>query len=81
MLTAYTAPIARLIDPHVDVILVGDSLGMVVYGFTSTLPVTIDMMIAHGRAVVAASSHAADKNAVLNRILGRKPCVSTTPSV
>ncbi len=59
VLTAYTAPIARLIDPHVDVILVGDSLGMVVYGFTSTLPVTLDMMIAHGRAVVAASSRAA----------------------
>jgi 3-methyl-2-oxobutanoate hydroxymethyltransferase len=59
VLSAYTAPIARLIDPHVDVILVGDSLGMVVYGFTSTLPVTLDMMIAHGRAVVAASSRAA----------------------
>jgi 3-methyl-2-oxobutanoate hydroxymethyltransferase len=59
VLTAYTAPIARLIDPPVDVILVGDSLGMVVYGFTSTLPVTLDMMIAHGRAVVAASSRAA----------------------
>jgi 3-methyl-2-oxobutanoate hydroxymethyltransferase len=59
VLTAYTAPVARLIDPHVDVILVGDSLGMVIYGFTSTLPVTLDMMIAHGRAVVDASSHAA----------------------
>jgi 3-methyl-2-oxobutanoate hydroxymethyltransferase len=58
-LTAYTAPVARLIDPHVDVILVGDSLGMVIYGFASTLPVTLDMMIAHGRAVVDASSHAA----------------------
>lgn len=59
VLTAYTAPVARLIDPHVDVILVGDSLGMVVYGMTSTLTVTLDMMIAHGRAVVNASSHAA----------------------
>ncbi len=59
VLTAYTAPVARLVDPHVDMILVGDSLGMVIYGMTSTLPVTLDMMIAHGRAVVAASSHAA----------------------
>ena len=58
ILTAYTAPVARLVDPHVDVILVGDSLGTAIYGFTSTLPVTLDMMIAHGRAVVAASSHA-----------------------
>jgi 3-methyl-2-oxobutanoate hydroxymethyltransferase len=51
-LTCYTAPMARLLDPHVDMLLVGDSLGMVVYGFDSTLPVTLDMMIAHGRAVV-----------------------------
>jgi 3-methyl-2-oxobutanoate hydroxymethyltransferase len=58
-LTAYTAPIARLIDPHVDILLVGDSLGMVVYGLPSTLGVTLDTMIAHGRAVVGASSHAA----------------------
>lgn len=59
MLTAYTAPIARLLDPHVDALLVGDSLGMVVYGLTSTLAVTTEMMIAHGRAVVSATSHAA----------------------
>lgn len=59
VLTAYTAPIARLLDPHVDALLVGDSLGMVVYGLSSTLAVTLDMMIAHGRAVVTASSHAA----------------------
>jgi 3-methyl-2-oxobutanoate hydroxymethyltransferase len=58
VLTAYTAPVARLVDPHVDVILVGDSLGTAIYGFTSTLPVTLDMMIAHGKAVVSASSHA-----------------------
>src|ERR1700722_20520143 len=51
-LTAYTAPEARLLDPHVDILLVGDSLGMVVYGFKNTLPVTLDMMIAHGAAVV-----------------------------
>ena len=59
VLTAYTAPIARLVDPHVDMILVGDSLGMVIYGMTSTLSVTLDMMVAHGKAAVGASSHAA----------------------
>jgi len=57
-LTAYTAPMARILDPHVDFLLVGDSLGMVVYGFDSTLPVTLDMMIAHGAAVVRGSSQA-----------------------
>ncbi|MGQ9369924.1 3-methyl-2-oxobutanoate hydroxymethyltransferase [Azospirillum sp. ST 5-10] len=57
-LTAYTAPMAQLLDPHVDLMLVGDSLGMVVYGFDSTLPVTLDMMIAHGAAVVRGSRRA-----------------------
>lgn len=57
-LTAYTAPIAHLVDPHVDLILVGDSLGMVVYGMEDTLAVSLDMMIAHGRAVTAASRQA-----------------------
>jgi 3-methyl-2-oxobutanoate hydroxymethyltransferase len=58
-LTAYTASIARLLDEEVDLLLVGDSLAMVVYGFDSTLPVTLDMMIAHGAAVVRATHHAA----------------------
>jgi 3-methyl-2-oxobutanoate hydroxymethyltransferase len=57
-LTAYTAPMARLLDPHVDILLVGDSVGMVLYGFENTLPVTLDMMINHGAAVVRNSSHA-----------------------
>jgi 3-methyl-2-oxobutanoate hydroxymethyltransferase len=57
-LTAYTAPMARLLDAEVDLILVGDSLGMVLYGFDTTLGVTLDMMIAHGRAVARAASHA-----------------------
>jgi 3-methyl-2-oxobutanoate hydroxymethyltransferase len=57
-LTAYTAPIAKLLDPHVDFLLVGDSVGMIVYGFESTLPVTLEMMIAHGAAVMRASSQA-----------------------
>ncbi|MDD3371064.1 MAG: 3-methyl-2-oxobutanoate hydroxymethyltransferase [Alphaproteobacteria bacterium] len=57
-LTSYTAPMAKIVDPLVDLILVGDSLGMVVYGFENTLPVTIDMMIAHGAAVVRNAEHA-----------------------
>ena len=60
-LTAYTAPMARLLDPHVDLLLVGDSLGMVLYGMESTVPVTLDMMIAHGAAVMRGSwANAAD---------------------
>ncbi len=57
-LTAYTAPIARIVDRHCDFILVGDSLGMAVYGMPSTVGVTLEMMIAHGRAVVANSQAA-----------------------
>ena len=57
-LTAYTASVARLLDEEVDLLLVGDSLAMVVYGFDSTLPVTLAMMIAHGAAVVRATRHA-----------------------
>ncbi|MCE2565162.1 3-methyl-2-oxobutanoate hydroxymethyltransferase [Komagataeibacter sp. FNDCF1] len=57
-LTAYTAPMARRLDTHVDVMLVGDSLGMVVYGMPDTLGVGMDMMIAHGAAVVRASRQA-----------------------
>ena len=52
VLTAYTAPMAELLAPHCDMLLVGDSLGMVIYGLPSTLPVTLDMMINHGAAVV-----------------------------
>lgn len=50
-LTAYTTPIARLADPHCDVVLVGDSVGMVLHGLPSTLGVTLEMMIMHGKAV------------------------------
>jgi 3-methyl-2-oxobutanoate hydroxymethyltransferase len=57
-LTAYTAPMARLLDPYVDLLLVGDSMGMVEYGFDGTRPVTLDMMIPHGAAVVRATRHA-----------------------
>ena len=52
VLTAYTTPIARLVDAHCDIALVGDSVGMVLHGMPSTLGVTMDMMILHGRAVV-----------------------------
>ncbi len=58
-LTAYTAPMARLLDPHMDLLLVGDSLGMVLYGMETTLPVTLEMMIAHGQAVMRGSTKAA----------------------
>ncbi|MFN3972024.1 MAG: 3-methyl-2-oxobutanoate hydroxymethyltransferase [Gemmobacter sp.] len=51
VLTAYTTPMARLVDAHCDVALVGDSLGMVVHGLPSTIGVTMEMMILHGRAV------------------------------
>ena len=57
-LTAYTTPMAKLLDPHCDVLLVGDSLGMVLYGLPSTLSVSLDMMIAHGAAVVRGAKHA-----------------------
>jgi len=52
VLTAYTTPGARLVDPHCDIALVGDSVGMVLHGMPSTLGVTMDMMILHGRSVV-----------------------------
>lgn len=50
-LTAYTTPIARMIDEHADLVLVGDSVGMVMHGMPNTLGVTMEMMILHGKAV------------------------------
>lgn len=58
VLTGYTATMARLLDPFVEIILVGDSLGMVIYGMETTLGVTVEMMINHGAAVVRASRRA-----------------------
>ncbi len=58
VLTAYTTPVARLVDPHCDIALVGDSVGMVLHGMASTLGVTMEMMILHGRAVVRGLTHA-----------------------
>ena len=57
-LTAYTAPVAALLDPHVDLLLVGDSVGMVMHGLPNTVGVTLDMMILHGRAVIRGASRA-----------------------
>ncbi len=58
MLTAYTMRMAQLLDAHCEMLLVGDSLGQVIYGLPSTLPVTLDMMCNHGAAVVRGSWHA-----------------------
>ena len=57
-LTSYHAHTAAIADPHVDFLLVGDSLGMVMHGFESTVPVPIELMIMHGKAVVRGSSQA-----------------------
>ena len=58
MLTSYHAHTARIVDRHCDVILVGDSLGMVMHGFETTIPVTLDMMILQGHAVMRGSQRA-----------------------
>jgi len=57
MLTAYTIRMAQILDPHCDILLVGDSLGQVLYGLPSSVPVSLEMMIAHGAAVVRGSYH------------------------
>jgi len=57
MLTAYTARQAQLLDPHCDMLLVGDSLGQVIYGLPSSIPVTLEMMTNHAAAVVRGSYH------------------------
>src|ERR1700755_63066 len=57
-LTCYHAHTARLLDQHVDLMLVGDSLGMVMHGLETTLGVTLDMMITHAKAVMRGSKRA-----------------------
>ena len=57
-LTAYTAPVAGLLDDHCDLLLVGDSVGMVVHGLPNTVGVTLEMMILHGQAVMRGSRRA-----------------------
>lgn len=57
-LTAYTYPVARMLDPHVDLLLVGDSVAMVLHGHATTLGASLEMMIAHGQAVMRGSTKA-----------------------
>jgi len=57
-LTAYTAPMAQILDPHCDLLLVGDSVGMVVHGLPNTVGVTLEMMILHGQAVMRGADRA-----------------------
>ncbi len=57
-LTAYTAPIAGMLDEVCDILLVGDSVGMVIHGLDNTVGVTLEMMILHGQAVVRGSRRA-----------------------
>ncbi|MCO5121156.1 MAG: 3-methyl-2-oxobutanoate hydroxymethyltransferase [Burkholderiaceae bacterium] len=57
-LTAYTAPVAEILDDKADLLLVGDSLGMVVHGLPSTVGVTLEMMIMHGKAVARGAERA-----------------------
>ncbi len=57
-LTSYHAHTARILDQHCDIILVGDLLGMVMHGLENTIPVTLDMMILQGRAVMRGSKRA-----------------------
>ncbi len=57
-LTAYSAPMAKLLDPHCDLLLVGDSVGMVVHGLPNTVGVTLEMMILHGQAVMRGAERA-----------------------
>ncbi|RDE09726.1 3-methyl-2-oxobutanoate hydroxymethyltransferase [Pelagibacterium lacus] len=57
-LTAYTTPMAQIVDRHCDLVLVGDSVGMVMHGLPDTLGVTMEMMILHGKAVRRGLAHA-----------------------
>lgn len=57
-LTAYTTPMAQMMDAHCDFVLVGDSVGMVLHGLPSTLGVTMEMMVMHGQAVARGLSQA-----------------------
>jgi 3-methyl-2-oxobutanoate hydroxymethyltransferase len=57
-LTAYTTPVAEVLDPHCDLLLVGDSVGMVMHGLPNTVGVTMEMMILHGQAVMRGSRRA-----------------------
>jgi len=57
-LTSYHAHTAAIADRHCDFLLVGDSLGMVMHGYETTVPVPLELMIMHGKAVVRGARHA-----------------------
>jgi 3-methyl-2-oxobutanoate hydroxymethyltransferase len=57
-LTAYTTPVAEILDEHCDLLLVGDSVGMVLHGLPNTVGVTMEMMILHGQAVMRGARRA-----------------------
>ena len=59
-LTAYTTPVAQILDEACDLLLVGDSVGMVIHGLPNTVGVTMEMMILHGQAVMRGSRRAMD---------------------
>ena len=67
-LTAYTSSVARLVDHEVDLLLVGDSLAMTVYGFESTLPIGLDTMIAHGAAVVRSTENLLPASSLVDHV-------------
>ena len=77
MLTAYTARMAELLDPCCDALLVGDSLAQTIYGLPSTVPVTLDTMIAHGarraRALVVVDMPSAASKPVPSKPSRRPP--------
>ena len=72
-LTSYHAHTAAIADKYVDFLLVGDSLGMVMHGFESTLPVPLDLMIMHGRAVMRGAKQSLDRGGHAFRLLRGKP--------
>ena len=67
-LTAYHAHTARLVDPYVDLLLVGDSLGMVMHGMENTLGVSLELMILHGKAVMRSEEHTSELQSLTNLV-------------
>jgi len=70
-LTCYHAHTARLLDQHVDLMLVGDSLGMVMHGLETTVGVTLDMMITHAKAVMRGSRRALVTGHAVRQLRGK----------
>ncbi len=80
-LTAYTAPMAELLDPHCDLLLVGDSVGMVVHGLPNTVGVTLEMMIMHGQAVMRGARTRAGRGGHAVRLLRGRPGAGLSPTL